>query len=171
MKASTVFVCLVVSLVMLLSFSPSSKQSTLNEDDFEISTSSRNHLIAYSTHDPIEITSDAYFTLNATAEGWDGDGSPGDPYIIEGYNITSNGNCIEIFESTVHYVIRNCYLTSETGILGHGFYSYDSPNGTIESCIITRKDNGLRLDYSHDFVLKNNTIFETDGHGIYFGFS
>ncbi len=45
----------------------------------------------YIPHNPIRINSNAEFASLAGIEGWLGDGSPGNPYIIEGYDITGSG--------------------------------------------------------------------------------
>ena len=43
---------------------------------------------AYTLHDPIKIEGDEDFAAQAASEGWPGDGSEENPYVIEGYEIT-----------------------------------------------------------------------------------
>ena len=65
-------------------------------------------------HDPIFIDGDEDFHANATAEGWAGNGSAGNPYIIDGYDIDldgSAGHCIHIANTLVYFTISNCLLT------------------------------------------------------------
>ncbi len=68
---------------------------------------------AWSIHDPISIGGDGEFTgENGVVEGT---GSPEDPYIIEGWQITdAAGQAIEIMDTTAHVVIRNMYLWSDS---------------------------------------------------------
>ena len=44
--------------------------------------------ISYSSHDYLEITSDVQLRSIANSEGWRGDGSPGNPFIIENYRFS-----------------------------------------------------------------------------------
>ncbi|MCK5151603.1 MAG: hypothetical protein KAQ65_07180, partial [Candidatus Thorarchaeota archaeon] len=52
--------------------------------------------MSYDEHAVIDIDNDTHFADQATSEGWDGNGDVNDPYIIENYNITANGICIDI---------------------------------------------------------------------------
>ncbi len=58
-------------------------------------------------HDPISITSDSGL------EVFPGSGTEIEPYIIEGYNITTTASTgIYITETTKHFIIRNCYVNA-----------------------------------------------------------
>lgn len=71
---------------------------------------------AYAPHDCIRIEGDAQFLINATAEGWTGDGSATNPYVISGYSIDAHGayNCIFISNLSYHMVIKECDLFNTT---------------------------------------------------------
>lgn len=63
----------------------------------------------YAVHDPILITSDADFV----SQGWPGNGTESDPYIIENLWITQtvvNTDSIEIRDTTANVTVQNCYL-------------------------------------------------------------
>jgi len=49
---------------------------------------------AYTSHAPITISSNADFST----QGWPGSGTVDDPYVIEGLNITSDGNVSQSLE-------------------------------------------------------------------------
>lgn len=70
---------------------------------------------SYEELTPILAYNDVDMDNYASALSWDGDGSPGTPYIIDGYNITSDGTCIEIRDTVRAFEIRNCYLSSISG--------------------------------------------------------
>jgi ABC-type phosphate transport system substrate-binding protein len=57
---------------------------------------------AYTVHGTIRIDGDTDFATQAGIEGWSGDGSETNPYIIENYDIngTGNGTCIYIGNTT-----------------------------------------------------------------------
>ena len=68
---------------------------------------------AYTPHDPISIEGDVDFAAQAQSEGWPGDGSEVDPYIIEGYEINSTSwDAIEIDSTNVYFVIRDVKIGS-----------------------------------------------------------
>ncbi len=61
-------------------------------------------------HDPIYISGDLHFALTATEEGWAGEGTEVDPYIIENMEISGYDSvpAIRVQDTTVHFVIRGC---------------------------------------------------------------
>ena len=71
-------------------------------------------------HGAIAIDGDADFTATALLEGWPGDGSPEDPYIIDGLDIdltitTPALHCISISNTRVSFIISTCNLTGAGG--------------------------------------------------------
>ena len=60
---------------------------------------------------PITITSDADLETQATANGWSGDGTEGNPYIIGGLEIDATGSSYAISINFVskHLVITECH--------------------------------------------------------------
>ncbi|MHA3964705.1 MAG: hypothetical protein AM325_014335, partial [Candidatus Thorarchaeota archaeon SMTZ1-45] len=62
----------------------------------------------------ITIDGDTNFSDTALVEGWEGDGSPGNPFIIDGLHIDLGvefGHCIMISNTRVSFTISNCNLT------------------------------------------------------------
>ena len=102
----------------------------------------------YVVHDPILITSDEDFET----QGWSGSGSVNEPYVIEGISVNAarGGHCIEIRNTTVNFIVRNCYLSH---------YGDEWVGGTHAS-------TGVRLFNSTHGTIENNT-FETNGIGVY----
>ena len=87
---------------------------------------------AYTPHNPIYIDGNADFASQASAEGWPGDGSAGNPYIIEGYDINaSTTNGIDIRNTDVYFVIRDCYV-HDGGVSYNGIHFISNmKNGCI----------------------------------------
>ena len=74
----------------------------------------RGMLGAGTPHGPIAIDGDANFSDKALLEGWNGDGSPENPYLVDGYDIDLSGevgHCISISNTRVSFTISNCNLT------------------------------------------------------------
>ncbi|MFW9778537.1 MAG: right-handed parallel beta-helix repeat-containing protein [Candidatus Heimdallarchaeota archaeon] len=143
----------------------------------------------YETHSIISIDGDVDFATQAQAENWPGNGSSSFPYIIENLAISGPGSSlIQIKDSNVHFLIRNCLL--EGGQIG--VYLNGIVNGQIYNNIIishnlggVRLDNafnctifgnrinnngnfGLLLEYSKDNLLSDNIISNNHGDGISF---
>jgi parallel beta-helix repeat protein len=113
-------------------------------------------VIALTPHDAIEIDGDADFEATALQEGWPGDGSPSNPYIINGLDIDlggAYGPCIRIDNTTVSFIIRNCKLTgSWTGVfLNH------VTNGELVNNIFAGNTYGLLIEYSNNCTMTDNT--------------
>jgi parallel beta-helix repeat protein len=105
-------------------------------------------------HDPIAIAGDVDFASQATAEGWSGSGTAGDPYILEGYFIRvpddgQHGFCIN--DSRVHFIIRNCSIDGTSYMYDAGIYFDNVTGGQIED---------IRFDDN------NRDIWLNDSHGI-----
>jgi hypothetical protein len=64
------------------------------------------------SYDPITINNESDLEDLIDDEGWDGDGTEEDPYIIEDLDIDADGDpyCIEILNVSRHLIIRNCVL-------------------------------------------------------------
>ncbi|MHA1936657.1 MAG: hypothetical protein ACW97O_00430, partial [Candidatus Thorarchaeota archaeon] len=79
----------------------------------------RGMLVTGTPHDPIVIDGDASFSDTALLEGWPGDGSPENPYIIDGFDIDLGGaigHCISIYNTRVSFTISNCNLTGASNL-------------------------------------------------------
>jgi len=108
-------------------------------------------------HSPISINGNSQFSSRAATEGWGGDGSSGNPYVVGNYKIHATGeSCISISNTDVHFVIRNCNL-SGADVAGVGLSGVF--NGRIELNTITQNEgDGIRLTDSGNNVIDNNTM-------------
>ncbi|MGY5874824.1 MAG: right-handed parallel beta-helix repeat-containing protein [Candidatus Thorarchaeota archaeon] len=142
-------------------------------------------------HDPIFIDGDTNFTDTALVEGWDGTGSPEEPFAIENLHIDVSGsqNCIYIANTRSHFTIRNCLLGNTTlqgirlsnvtnGIISHvtiqdcnhGIVLRDEcANNTVTHCVL-QNNNGqgfyIRIN-SHSNNFTSNIISGCGANGIY----
>ncbi len=134
------------------------------------------------SEDPlIEITHDDNFTTL----GYPGDGSPGDPYRIENFNITDGGGeyLIHITNTLKHFIIQNCTLhQSGTGnwaimlsnvenaiIFNNEIYdNWQSvgvnycANVTVQKNNITSNRYGIQVHDSDDIDILSNAIEVVD---------
>ncbi|MEM3493637.1 MAG: hypothetical protein QXD15_04710, partial [Thermoplasmata archaeon] len=102
-------------------------------------------------HAPIHINGNADFANQAASEGWPGDGSEGNPYIIDGLEIDANGGSYGIWiENTdVYFVIRNCTVYSATSYgsapYGASIALNNVRHGTLDSNKCNNSEYGIYL--------------------------
>ncbi|MDG6225904.1 MAG: NosD domain-containing protein [Candidatus Thermoplasmatota archaeon] len=106
----------------------------------------------FSPHLPFEIIGDADLQMRASIEGWPGDGSISDPFIIEDHEIDGklSANGIKIAMTTLHVLIRNCTIENATEDIlfldsGHAIYIFGASNISIEGCTINNSTMGIRM--------------------------
>ncbi|NPD88978.1 MAG: hypothetical protein HGN29_09640 [Asgard group archaeon] len=138
------------------SFNDNSIRSNLNVKEKE------SFAYSYTPHEPIDITYDAGFSFY----GFPGSGTEADPYIIEGYNITTTTTelprlAISITDTTKHFVIRNCYVNTNAtywGWGGRGIRILYTAYGTVSilNNHITGNSDGIFLSGCAGSIVSNN---------------
>ncbi len=142
-------------------------------------------LMSYTPHVPIHINENSDFIT----QGWPGDGSLGNPYLISGYSFFDhdrNENLIDIRNTDVYFEITNCVFNG--GV--YGIYFYNVSNGKIKLNIISNNTHniyfsnsnnnsihgnyinnslyhGLNLDGSSENHIRNNSLFYNGDSGVY----
>ncbi len=150
--------------------------------------------MGYSTVEssPVVIDSDGDFVAN----GYEGSGVKGDPYVIEGLRIDSRGNMsngIEVVNTHAYFVITRCEIKADyIGILVHDV----SPGtATLDGNLITGNTGdgggivlgadgvrvvgnnctgfteGIHTNYSDDCVIAGNDLSHNGYHGVSLRFS
>ncbi len=102
-------------------------------------------------HDQISITSDSDFLV------FPGSGTSEDPYLIDGYNITTTSDeGIYIRGTTKYFIIRNCYVDAND----YGIYITDVADGTATVINNTCNNNkyGISLGSTVRSTVANNTF-------------
>jgi parallel beta-helix repeat protein len=124
-------------------------------------------------HDTIRVDSDEDLEDLVSAEGWDGSGTDGDPYIIENLEIDADGAGAAIYlgNTTAHVIVRNCLLygadwISQPYLMGGGLHLYNVKSATLESNDCHGNADGVFMVYSSDNVITGND-FNDNPNGIY----
>jgi parallel beta-helix repeat protein len=138
-------------------------------------------------HGVIEIDGNADFAATALQKGWPGDGTPENPYIIDGLDIDRGGEagyCIYIKNTRVSFIMRNCRFTGAhegpageygshlmlTDFLarsGAGILLFNVANGELVNNTCNSNNNmGIFLLYSHLNTVANNTCNNNTCSGI-----
>ncbi|MFW9913577.1 MAG: right-handed parallel beta-helix repeat-containing protein [Candidatus Thorarchaeota archaeon] len=109
----------------------------------------------YTSHEPIVITSNQDFA----DQGWPGNGTEINPYLIQGLSIASDETCVSISSTDAYFNISDCYFSysSDEG-LGTGVFLDTAQNGVIERCEFTNLKNGISLTDSDNQIIAFNEI-------------
>ncbi|MEM4735626.1 MAG: NosD domain-containing protein [Candidatus Thorarchaeota archaeon] len=110
-------------------------------------------MTSYVPHAPIVIMSNSDFA----SQGFPGSGTVNDPYIIQGFNITSTETCISIRDTTAYFEIRGCLISSNPQSNNPGIKLDNVINGAIHHCIIENHYDGVLLLNSPGITLMRNT--------------
>lgn len=181
---SLIVVSILISSVMLVGSQASSTKHQIPEDQI-LKIEPQDHFTSsYIVRSPIVITSNADFE----SLGFPGNGSALDPYLIENYNITTEGASVSIADTDAYFIIQNCLLTSgttgagidlDTVVNGEirnniisgcilGIVFHDSVNTIVANNIITGNDFGFQFfTHSNNNTVVNNTIYENGSCGAY----
>ncbi len=108
-------------------------------------------------HDPIHIKSNSDFAVQAEKEGWSGDGTLDNPYIIEDYDINaSKSNGIEVRNTDVYFIIKNCVI--HDGINNSGIYFKNVRNSVVNEVVSYNNGVGIDLTDSYNNIISNSSI-------------
>jgi len=157
---------LVLGVFAVLTYQ-SQQRNTMATDAFSVEPVARNVQsagmeIKGTAHNPIHINGNEDFASQAATNGWPGNGTQENPYIIEGYEINANGGtyCIWIENTNVWFVIRNCILWNATSPMsepdGAGIYLKNVQNGTIDNNTCTNNYYGIYMYSSSNNEVANN---------------
>ncbi|MEM2900215.1 MAG: DUF1565 domain-containing protein, partial [Thermoplasmata archaeon] len=124
-------------------------------------------------HSIIHINGNADFATQALSEGWPGDGTAANPYIINGLDIDAIGGtyCIWIENTNVYFVISNCTLiqasSTSTEPYGAGICLKNVMNGKLENNTCSLNSRGISISSSNYTVIITNNCSSNSGYGIY----
>ena len=156
---SSIAVASILVLAVLAIFSISTSDSNLPDGPGD---GGQNNLKA---HDPIFILGNA--GLINTSGVQSGNGTAEDPFIIEGWSITSNSTAIEISDTTAHLVIRNITIVSPSFNNSNGISIHNSSNCLIYNVSVdSRGAAGIFLEDSAQISIVESSI-KNGSCGIY----
>ncbi|MFW9870267.1 MAG: right-handed parallel beta-helix repeat-containing protein, partial [Candidatus Thorarchaeota archaeon] len=114
-------------------------------------------------HGPIYIDENSDFET----QGWPGEGSVEQPYIISDLNINSTsigGPAINITNTDVHFFIKDCWLTAnETTVIELNSVSH----GRVKNNTILDSERGVVALNSDDLTIFDNLFYSFSWAGVY----
>ncbi|MGY5872402.1 MAG: NosD domain-containing protein [Candidatus Thorarchaeota archaeon] len=112
-------------------------------------------------HETFRISSDDDFV----DQGWAGNGSESNPFIIEGLVFRTEFYSIAVEDTTKHFEIRRCLFTNiDPHIDNQALIFQNVTNGRVTNCFINETFAGIILGDSTDCQFTDNIVF-----GNFFG--
>ncbi|MFX1482656.1 MAG: right-handed parallel beta-helix repeat-containing protein [Promethearchaeota archaeon] len=186
-RGKGIFVFMLCLILLLGSFTwllPVSTEYEKSREDFSRPMSPS----GYTQHDPIVIMNDSALAFYAVS----GNGNAGSPYILEGWNITTeNGHGISIYGTTKYFVVRDCWLSGIVSSIYRGVEVNAAADGTavierihceswyagidvssspgivVKGCYLKDCDYGLMIGSSNNSTVFNNTALECNDWGLW----
>jgi nitrous oxidase accessory protein NosD len=147
----------VVVSILLCSMPFSTAASSMRVHD-----SARNVIMrasGYQPHGDIVITHDQDFV----DQGWPGNGTAGNPYVISGFAFATSLLAINISNTVSHLLISDCLFTCPGGRhSGMGIQLLKAQNVRMESCMFTLIDCGPMLSYSQKCSISDCRFEDVD---------
>jgi parallel beta-helix repeat protein len=122
----------------------------------------------YTVSQPIEIGGDQDFENQAATNGWLGNGTAQNPYIIQNLSISSESDLellVNITDTTVHFEFRDSVLSGGQW----GVYFWDVSHGSVTNSTIEGSSGAnIYCGYCDHIWIENNTIksSDADAHGL-----
>ncbi|MFW9849235.1 MAG: right-handed parallel beta-helix repeat-containing protein [Candidatus Thorarchaeota archaeon] len=114
--------------------------------------------VAGSRIDPVDLTNHVPILIDGTddfvSQGWPGSGTPSDPYIIAGLNITQDyvDGSINIKNTNASFVVRDCYIYQ--GLSEYAIYLVNTTDALFEYTTTETPKGGVLCNNA------NNTVFD-----------
>ncbi|OLS16938.1 MAG: hypothetical protein HeimC3_50840 [Candidatus Heimdallarchaeota archaeon LC_3] len=157
---------MVLTGIIVLYFLPHTIIVTKEEHQSTVKTNMK--ITVFSS--PIIIDNNTDFAIQAVSNGWSGDGSTGNPYILENLEVTSlttGTHAISIQNTNVYFIARNNTL-STTESFSSGMYLNNVHNGIIRNNMAnSNSDYGFYLESSSNNSFFNNKADSNTNHGFY----
>ncbi len=157
-RKAIIFMILLVTPLLLAGVLPPAINNEVEATVSPITT--KVSLPSYEEQTPILAYSDFDMDNFASDLEWAGDGSPGDPYIIEGYNITSDGDSLLIRHTTRAFEIRNCLITSFSSGSGNGIMINNATQAAIVDTVVMDKSDTIDIRNVPSLYIENCTVYD-----------
>ncbi len=124
-------------------------------------------------HAQISINGNDDFVSQAENESWAGNGTEGNPYIIENYDINaSSADGIEIRNTDVYFIIKNCVIHDGKTSYNYGIYFHNVTYGKIENVSSYNNNYGIALySSSENNYMVSCQIYNNYWYGICLSYS
>ncbi len=117
-------------------------------------------------HTPIDVDGDAEFAALAIAEGWPGNGSSANPYLVEGYHfvLANNESAITIANVDLCFSVRDCVIEPGASSILPGLGVNITSSRLIDVTGLQAHDIkvGLLVDHVSGLIVKECSLIGND---------
>ncbi len=152
---------LIITVLSLLMLNSSSLSGTPELGTIEPAAITQ----TYTLHDPIHIDGNADFLSQTSSEGWQGDGSPGNPIIITGYSISAAEHMLRVENSDLHFEFIDNQLDGLSWVWC-GIAIINSANGVIKDNYVRRAAAGIHVVTVENYTIEGNEVLDSEYGGI-----
>ena len=144
---------LIAQPLLVIGFGPSMATNAIDAEDTVVPAQGT-RLGTHTNHVPIIINDNADFGL----QGWPGSGTPADPYVISGLNISYDLGvpAIQVYNVDVSFVIRDCYLNQGSEDWAVEFINTTA--ATIEYTTIYGNGGGIYCDNANNTEIMHSFV-------------
>ncbi|MFW9925673.1 MAG: right-handed parallel beta-helix repeat-containing protein [Candidatus Thorarchaeota archaeon] len=164
MKPQTIGLVLALVWILVIATPAAHEEEGL---EIERSPVQESMYLSNEVHGPIFITNTSQFYDQAVAEDWPGDGSQGNPYRIEYYNITTDSLGIYLVNVSYYIKIQSCNIEA-VGLASPGIYTNNVTHCEIRDTTVSGFSFGLYIDHDSDVLISGCTVSDSDTRGIFF---
>lgn len=145
-----------------------------NVDNYPFMNPSGWEEVGLTPHAPIYINGNSDFASQASIEGWTGNGTEWNSYIIENYDINAGTvnypsyAGVHIENTDAYFIIRNCIIHDgyeEDIRYNYGIYFYNVTNSKIENVTSYNNYYGIFLYDSSDNNITKCIVYNNSGYG------
>ncbi|MHA1449993.1 MAG: right-handed parallel beta-helix repeat-containing protein [Candidatus Hodarchaeales archaeon] len=159
-------IIVIMALICMVLYLTPSSAVIVNQIPSEQEKLTNGEKLAFYPHSAINIDGNRELIEQANAEGWSGRGTQQDPYIIEGLNITYNGDTLFSLRSTDLFLeIRNCLF--HEGIYYGLFFRNVSNVRLISNTVHGCNPYGIYILSTRNILLEDNTVYNNSRDGLF----
>ncbi|MDH5402588.1 MAG: hypothetical protein OEY49_08865 [Candidatus Heimdallarchaeota archaeon] len=127
---------------------------TISNDNRKLNENNKN-IQLFTSHSNLTIIGNAALAANATFQGWPGDGSALNPYVIENLDYFGNGTKMSITNTTSFIKFNNTTFNDTN----YGLYLTNVSNVLVTNSVFKNSVNtALVLDNTNNITIQNNSF-------------
>ncbi len=157
--AMALLVILFISLIpYFLDLSYGTTNGPMKEESFRRTNVS--FAYAYTPHATMDIVGDDALNNTAQIEGWSGNGTETNPFIIENLQIDGedfDDHCVQFRHTRLYFIIRNCFIGNTTMAC---LRMFNVSNVIVVNTIFENGNNGIQQLTCENILIMNNTCLQ-----------
>jgi parallel beta-helix repeat protein len=154
-----------IAVFVVLLLLPMAFQSNLQSESIA-SLQETNLASSYTPHDEIWIYGNEMFVEQAELEGWPGNGTSEDPFLISGYYFNTWDKPLTIYHTTLYWIFTNNLIDGEDD--HGGTWIQNCTNGAIIDNEICNRRFGIAVAGGYGINITGNHVHDCWENGIEF---